>query len=108
MNIRRLAAGVGLAAGFLALPAPAARAATVRVEIDRVAYAPATVSAKVGDVIEWENKDILAHTATAKGKWDIMIAPNKTGRVTLKEAGEIDYYCRFHPNMRGRIVVAPK
>lgn len=108
MNIRRWAARFALAAGSLAPLALSANAATIRVEIDRVAYAPAAISAKVGDTVEWVNKDILAHTATAKGKWDVTIAPNKTGRVTLKEAGEIDYYCRFHPNMRGRIAVAPK
>jgi plastocyanin len=29
------------------------------------------------------------------------------GRVTLEHAGEVDYFCRFHPNMTGQIVVAP-
>jgi plastocyanin len=35
-----------------------------------------------------------------------MIAPYKAGRVTLKQAGSVEYYCRFHPNMSGRISVA--
>ena len=26
----------------------------------------------------------------------------------LKKAGTIEYYCRYHPNMKGRIVTVPK
>jgi plastocyanin len=52
------------------------------------------------------NTDFLAHTATARSKeWDVMILPNRTGRITLKRTGSIEYYCRFHPNMSGRISV---
>jgi plastocyanin len=29
------------------------------------------------------------------------------GRVTLTQAGEIDYYCRFHPNVVEYISVTP-
>jgi len=25
----------------------------------------------------------------------------------LKNAGSIDYFCKFHPNIKGRVVVAP-
>jgi plastocyanin len=94
------------AAAVVVLATPAA-AETVRIRVDKLAFTPAEVSAHVGDTIEWVNTDFLAHTATARSKeWDVMIAPNKSGRVTLKHAGSIDYYCRFHPNMSGRISVA--
>ena len=91
---------------MLALSALSARAETVTVAIDKLAFSPATVSAKVGDTIEWVNKDALAHTATVKGGWEEMIPPKKTASMVLKEAGQVDYYCRFHPNMKGRISVA--
>jgi plastocyanin len=95
------------AAAALVLLATHAAAETIRVNVDKLAFTPAEISARVGDTIEWVNADFLAHTATGRGKeWDVMIAPNKTGRVTLKRAGNIDYYCRFHPNMSGRISVA--
>jgi plastocyanin len=95
------------AAAALAFGALPAAAETIRVNVDKLAFTPAEISARVGDTIEWVNTDFLAHTATARSKeWDVMIAPNKTGRVTLKRAGNIDYYCRFHPNMSGRISVA--
>ncbi len=47
--------------------APASEA-TIQVTIDKVAYGPADISAHVGDTIEWSNKDIVAHTATARDK----------------------------------------
>jgi plastocyanin len=85
-----------------------AQAATVRVTVTKLAFEPAQVSARVGDTIEWVNADFLAHSATGRNKeWDVFLAPNKSAHVTLTQPGEIDYYCRFHPNMVGHISVAP-
>jgi plastocyanin len=102
-------AGLFFTAAFAALSiwssAPAS-AAIIQVTIDKVAYGPADISARVGDTIEWSNKDIVAHTATNRDKsWDYMLLPNKKQTLTLKKAGEIDYYCKFHPNMKGHISV---
>lgn len=85
-----------------------AHAATIQVTISNLEFAPAQVDAKVGDTIEWVNKDALVHTATARnGDWNVTIAPKQTGRVVLKKPGAVDYYCTFHPNMKGRVTVAP-
>ena len=83
------------------------QAETIRVTIDKLVFSPASVEAKVGDTIEWVNKDVFAHTATVKGGWEVMIPPKSTGRITLKTAGAVDYFCRFHPNMKGRLDVSP-
>lgn len=85
-----------------------AHAETIRVSIDKLVFSPANISAKVGDTIEWVNDDILAHTATVKGDWDVMIPAKKNASYVLKKAGDVEYYCRFHPNMKGHIAVAPK
>ncbi len=98
----------GAVAPLLAVSMLPAQAETITVTIDKLVFSPATVSAKVGDTIEWVNKDALAHTATVKGGWDVMLPPKKSGSVVLKQAGALDYYCRFHPNMKGRITVAAK
>jgi plastocyanin len=91
----------------LAAPSPAT-AATVRITVDNVAFQPAQVSAHVGDTIEWVSSDFLAHTATGRKKeWDVFIPPHGNGRVTLTRPGEIDFYCRFHPNMVGHVSVVP-
>lgn len=85
-----------------------AHAETFQVVIDQLVFAPPQVSAKVGDTIEWVNKDAFAHTATAANKdWDVAIAPKQTARLVLKKAGTVDYFCRFHPNMKASVVVAP-
>jgi plastocyanin len=85
-----------------------AQAANIQISMENLEIAPAEVSAKVGDTIEWVNKDVLAHTATARnGDFDVMLQPKKSATFVLKKAGGIDYYCRFHPNMKARLNVAP-
>jgi plastocyanin len=85
-----------------------ARAATIQISIENLAFAPAEATAKAGDTIEWTNKDIFAHTATARnGDFDVTIPPKKTVTLVLKKAGAIDYYCRFHPNMKATLTVTP-
>jgi plastocyanin len=48
----------------------------------------------------------MAHTATADGKFDVVIPPHQSASTVVTKAGAIEYYCRFHPNMRGRLQVA--
>jgi plastocyanin len=65
--------------------------------------------AKVGDTVEWSNKDFVVHTATARDhSFDVKVEANKTGSAVLKRAGKIAYCCRFHPNMTGEIDVDTK
>jgi plastocyanin len=89
----------------MSVPAPAA---TLQITMDNLVISPAEATARVGDTIEWINKDILAHTATARnGDWDVTMPPKKTVTSVLKKAGTIEYYCRFHPNMKATLIVAP-
>ncbi len=103
LNIGALAA---LACFGAVMAAGPVRAEVIHVTIEQIAFMPAQVSAYVGDTIEWDNKDIVAHTATARdGAWDVVIAPNRKNSVVLKSAGTVQYYCRFHPTMVGEITV---
>lgn len=91
----------------LALGAPA-QAATIQISMENLEITPAEASAKVGDTIEWSNKDVFAHTATARdGDFDVMLPPKKSATFVVKKAGTVDYYCRFHPNMKAVLKVAP-
>jgi len=93
----------------LTFGAVSAHAATLQITIDKLTFAPVEVSAKVGDTIEWTNKDVVAHTATARSKdWDVNIPAGKGGKLQLKKPGTVEYYCRFHPNMTGRVTVNPE
>jgi plastocyanin len=85
-----------------------ASAETIQITMENLVIAPAVRSAKVGDTIEWNNKDIFDHTATAaSGDWDVPLPAKKAGTIVLKKAGTVDYYCRFHPNMKATLTVAP-
>ena len=85
-----------------------AHAETIQISMENLVISPAEAAAKVGDTIEWINKDIFAHTATARsGDWDVTMPPKKTITLVLKKAGTIDYYCRFHPNMKATLTVTP-
>ena len=80
---------------------------TVQVKINDLAFSPVEVTARVGDTIQWVNNDIVDHTATATkgGDWDVMIVAGKQAELQLTRAGEIDYFCRFHPFMKAKITV---
>jgi plastocyanin len=96
---------LALALAAIAVPA---HAATIQIVMQDLVFAPAEVSAKVGDTIEWVNKDVFAHTATARnGDFDVNLPPKKTVTSMLNKPGTVEYYCRFHPNMKAVLKIAP-
>jgi plastocyanin len=83
-----------------------AAAKTFNVDIENVAFGEMPTDARVGDVVEWRNKDFVAHTATAQdGSFDVQLAPGQSARTALKRAGVVKFYCRYHPNMTGEFTV---
>jgi plastocyanin len=84
------------------------RAATIQISMENLQISPGETSAKLGDTVEWTNKDIVVHTATARnGDFDVTLPPKKSGTTVLKKAGTVDYYCRYHPNMKASLKVEP-
>jgi plastocyanin len=99
---------LAVSALLLAAIAVPVRAATIQITMENLVIAPAEASAKVGDTIEWINKDIFVHTGTARdGDFDVTLPPKQTVTSVVKKAGRIEYYCRFHPNMKAVLNVAP-
>lgn len=93
-------------AAVLAASMPArAHNGTVHVSIKDLVFLPADIEVRAGETIEWNNKDPFAHTATVKGGWEVMIPPGKTASRVAEAGDSVEYYCRFHPNMKGRIVI---
>jgi len=80
---------------------------TISITINAMSFASPERAVKVGDTVEWLNKDVVAHTATEKdaGLWDVTLAPGETRKAVMKRAGRFDYYCRLHPNMKATLVV---
>jgi len=85
-----------------------AHAATIQITMENLVVSPLEANAKVGDTLELINKDVLAHTATARnGDFDVAMPPKKIVTYVLKKPGTVEYYCRFHPNMKAVLNVAP-
>jgi plastocyanin len=85
-----------------------AHAATIQITMENLVVSPQDTNAKVGDTLELINEDVLAHTATARnGDFDVTMPPKKTVTYVLKKAGTVEYYCRFHPNMKATLTIAP-
>ena len=96
---------LALAFGVMAVPA---HAATITIVMEKLVISPAEASAKVGDTIEWVNKDVLVHTSTARnGDFDVNLPPKKTVTSVLSKAGTVEYYCRYHPNMKAVLRITP-
>ena len=102
----RLLPGFTAALGLAAAGAGGAQAKTLRVVMDNLEFTPANITASVGDTIDWVNRDFLDHTATASdGKWELVLPAGTSKEFQVKDAGTLEYYCRYHPNMKGVITV---
>lgn len=82
-------------------------ASTVQVTIEGFAFSPGSVTATVGDVVTFTNKDAASHTATLDdGSCDTGgIAADATGALTFSAAGTYPFHCKIHPDMTGTIEV---
>ncbi len=91
----------------LALPAAALAAGKAHtITIEGMKFAPERLEVAAGDTITWTNKDLVPHTASAgKALESGTIPPNGRWKTVVRKKGEIDYTCRFHPGMRGVVVV---
>lgn len=109
IHVARLSlAGSVLAAALLgAFPAAVAHAASHTVLIEGFTFKPPALDVKPGDTVEFVNRDIVPHTATASNAaFDSKTIP-AGGRWTwtVKAPGRYAYECAFHPNMKGVLSV---
>jgi plastocyanin len=102
------AAASGGSAGGAAC-APSDATPTVASSMANISFAPADITAKVGDVIGWTNKDTVQHTATLKSDpscTTATISNGQTGALVFNAAGAYEYFCKIHPSMTGKITVS--
>lgn len=79
----------------------------VQVTISGFQFAPSTVTVRVGDVVAWKNEDFVAHTATADDRtFDTgQIGAGQSRRLAMTRKGRFSYFCRYHPSMKGTLLV---
>lgn len=81
---------------------------TKAVTIADFLYEPDAITVPAGTEVTFTNEDAAPHTATSKdqGAFDSgSIGTGESGSITLEETGTFDYYCAFHPFMKGTITV---
>jgi plastocyanin len=112
MMIRPIAAAtlVFLAVG-LAIAADAKQdddAGAQKVTIQNLKYNPPKLTIKPGETIVWTNKDNNDHTVTADD--GSFTSENLGGgdkfRHTFEKKGKFPYHCKYHPRMKGVVLVA--
>jgi len=108
-------------------PAPAEEFTGPKVEItivegsstlDKNAFDPAEVTVEKGTMIIWTNADSVIHTVTSGAGFDdpnygshfdssnIKAESTFSLDTTKLEPGEYEYFCTFHPSMRGEFTIA--
>jgi plastocyanin len=87
---------------------PSTDAGTVEVTIQGRAFGPGAVTASVGDVIVWTNKDSVPHTATLDDDScsTDSLGQDASGALTFSAPGTYPYHCRIHPDMTGTIEIS--
>lgn len=78
-----------------------------RVAIRNLKYEPAKITIKVGEAIQWVNEDDHDHTVVAK---DESFESDNLGRDdafrrVFTKPGKFEYFCRYHPRMKGTVTV---
>ncbi len=79
------------------------------VRIAGFAFAPASVTIKVGETVTWTNEDTAGHTAsTDDGSCrTATIQKGEAASIRFDAPGEYPYICSIHPRMTGSVVVEP-
>jgi plastocyanin len=109
-GLQTLVVAASLAALGASLPVEAQNAPRELVVVmDSMNFGRLPTDAKVGDVIVWDNRDTVQHTATARdGSFDVRLQPGQKGRTTLRKAGNLAILCTYHPMMRATLKVAAR
>ena len=78
------------------------------VDIKDFTYVPDPVEIPVGATVTWTNSDTAPHTATAQDREVLQsgtLDPGDSYSQTFDQPGTFDYFCEFHANMKGTIIV---
>lgn len=75
------------------------------VKVSGLGFEPAVLTVHRGDRITWDNTDLIVHTVTA-GDFDSGdLAGGRSWALVAQQRGTFKYACRYHPNMKGTLIV---
>lgn len=78
------------------------------VSIDMFRFMPGSIEIAAGTTVTWTNMEIIPHTVTADdGSFDSgMMGEGDSFSHTFDQAGTSSYFCAYHDNMMGEVVVS--
>ena len=91
-----------------AQPAGNVAPAAVKVTIKSLKYSLNTIQIQAGETVEWVNDDLTPHTVTSDGGGELnsgSIDVGATWSHTFNQPGTFAYFCTFHREMKGSVVV---
>jgi plastocyanin len=92
---------------LLSVTTPAAAAPhSYTVVVDKLRFGSLPTGLRVGDTIVRVNKEFLRHSAIAADhSVNVDLPPNATAKMTFRASGSFPFVCRYHPAMRGILLV---
>ena len=79
------------------------------VSMDHNTFIPSEITVAHGTTVTWVNNETMPHTVVDPNKAFRSKTLAKDGRFsfTFTTAGDFDYLCSIHPNMKGKVIVKP-
>lgn len=108
VTTREIAPAVQSTPAAAAAPTENNTATPAKVTVRLLKFSPDTVEVKTGSTVEWANSDLTPHTVTSQGAGDLNSGSIETGASwshTFTQPGSFAYFCTFHPEMKGTVVV---
>ena len=90
-------------------PNNAATGPVASVTMDHNTFIPNEITVAPGTTVTWTNNETMPHTVVDqnKGFRSKTIVKDGTFSFTFTTAGDYNYLCSIHPNMKGTIIVKP-
>jgi plastocyanin len=103
--LRAFAAG----AACWVLHAEPALSDETHVSIHNFMFTPDVMTVPAGTTVVWQNDDTSPHTVSSlDGTFHSSALDTKDKfSFTFDKTGTFEYFCRLHPRMKGKVVVAP-
>jgi plastocyanin len=79
------------------------------VSMDHNTFVPSEITVAPGTTVTWVNNETMPHTVVDSNKAfrSKTLAKDARFSFTFTTAGDFDYLCSIHPNMKGKVIVKP-
>lgn len=96
------------AVGLTPQPSGSIAPASAKITIQSLKYSPDTIQITIGETVEWVNDDLTPHTVTSDSGGELNSGSMDVGatwRHTFNQSGTFPYFCTFHREMKGSVIV---